>query len=92
MDDWTKGCPAIIQAAEASDRLRVGLAMALVPWMKPQTQAEAQFDELRGTAEALGEHPEKVVNAAIIMIRCEGMTVAEACERVKSAMASGWRP
>lgn len=60
-------------------------------WTKGSSD-RLRVDELRGTAQALGDDPQLAVDAAIIMIRCEGMTVAEACERVKSAKASGWRP
>lgn len=95
MDDWTKGCSTLIQAVEASERFRVALAMALVPWAKAQTRAEIQFEELRGFAMAFGADPQAAVDAAVVTIR-EGLAVDEACQHAKRAivdrMATGWKP
>ena len=76
--------------------LRTTVAYAMVPWMTAQTRAEIQFDQLRGFAMAFGVDPQAAVDAAIVTIRREGLTVDEACQHAKRAMvdqmAGGWRP
>jgi len=76
--------------------LRTTVAYAMVPWMTAQTRAEIQFDQLRGFAMAFGVDPQAAVDAAVVTIRREGLTVDEACQHAKRAMvdqmAGGWRP